>query len=257
MAGLVPAIPISLAQCPPKRDRRNKPALGRDPSVQRSRKRYPFSRCVCIRVLPKPRQNFFRPFPRKRESSLGPRLRGDERRKSCLPKKGRRSADRRIHSWPRSFRARRQAQRSPPASRRSTAALAGSPKANRLSSRPCFLGGEYLPLDWWRRVVESTSRGSIPLEGNSMGRSSRQRAEARKLRELEAAKGAATKPASRCFRDRIREYRSTILRAIPLGVLLPMIIFFGSVGPDNFSKNYGAWRELGASLTGQIGLHPV
>jgi hypothetical protein len=124
MAGLVPAIPISLAQCPPKRDRRNKPALGRDPSVQRSRKRYPFSRCVCIRVLPKPRQNFFRPFPRKRESSLGPRLRGDERRKSCLPKKGRRSADRRIHSWPRSFRARRQAQRSPPASRRSTAALA-------------------------------------------------------------------------------------------------------------------------------------
>lgn len=37
-----------------------------------------------------------------------------------------------------------------------------------------------------------------------------------------------------------REWRSAIYRAIPLGVLLLMSIFFGSVGPDDFSRNYAA-----------------
>ena len=29
----------------------------------------------------------------------------------------------------------------------------------------------------------------------------------------------------------------------PLGIILPMTIFFGSVGPDDFAKNYAAWAR--------------
>jgi hypothetical protein len=35
----------------------------------------------------------------------------------------------------------------------------------------------------------------------------------------------------------------TVLRALPLGVFLPMSLFFGSVGPDDFAKNYGNWAR--------------
>jgi hypothetical protein len=41
----------------------------------------------------------------------------------------------------------------------------------------------------------------------------------------------------------MRVYRWTILRTLPLGVFLPMTIFFGSVGPDDFAKNYAAWAR--------------
>lgn len=82
-----------------------------------------------------------------------------------------------------------------------------------------------------------------------MGNSSRRRAEARRLRELEAAKGAAALPPPtkwQRFTNRINEWKWTILRALPLGVLLPVTIFFGSVGPDDFAKNYAGWaRKFG------------
>jgi hypothetical protein len=38
-------------------------------------------------------------------------------------------------------------------------------------------------------------------------------------------------------------WRWAILKALPLGVLLPMTLFFGSVGPDDFAKNYAAWAR--------------
>jgi hypothetical protein len=41
----------------------------------------------------------------------------------------------------------------------------------------------------------------------------------------------------------MREYRWTILKTLPLGVFLPMSIFFGSVGPDDFVRNYVAWAR--------------
>lgn len=40
---------------------------------------------------------------------------------------------------------------------------------------------------------------------------------------------------------RIRKNRSAVFKVLPLGVILPMSIFFGSVGPDDFAKNYAAW----------------
>jgi hypothetical protein len=44
----------------------------------------------------------------------------------------------------------------------------------------------------------------------------------------------------------MREYRWTILRAIPLGFFLPMSFFLGSVGPDDVARNYASWaRKLG------------
>jgi hypothetical protein len=81
-----------------------------------------------------------------------------------------------------------------------------------------------------------------------MGRSSREGREARRLRELEAAK-APEKPIPQAPRfKRLRAYRSGIVKAIPLGVFLPMMIFFGSVGPDDYAKNYAAWaRKFGLS----------
>src|ERR1700676_1113178 len=41
----------------------------------------------------------------------------------------------------------------------------------------------------------------------------------------------------------MREHRWTILRALPLGVFLPMSVFFGSVGPDDFARNYANWAK--------------
>jgi hypothetical protein len=45
------------------------------------------------------------------------------------------------------------------------------------------------------------------------------------------------------FWGRLREYRWTILRVLPLGVLLPVTLFLGSVGPDDFAKNYASWAR--------------
>ena len=50
-------------------------------------------------------------------------------------------------------------------------------------------------------------------------------------------------PAPPNFWGQMWEYRWGILRTLPLGVLLPMTFFFGSVGPDDFSKNYANWAR--------------
>ena len=42
------------------------------------------------------------------------------------------------------------------------------------------------------------------------------------------------------FADFMREFKWTIIKSLPLGIVLPMSIFLGSVGPDDFSKNYAA-----------------
>ena len=47
----------------------------------------------------------------------------------------------------------------------------------------------------------------------------------------------------RRFGTWFREWRWTVLKTLPLGVVLPMSVFFGSVGPDDFSKNYAAWAS--------------
>jgi hypothetical protein len=67
------------------------------------------------------------------------------------------------------------------------------------------------------------------------------------MRELGAAKAAEQKAAPP-KPSRLREYRSAIFRVLPLGVFLPMMIFFGSVGPDDYSRNYAGWaRRFGLS----------
>lgn len=43
--------------------------------------------------------------------------------------------------------------------------------------------------------------------------------------------------------DFFREFRWTIIKSLPLGILLPMSLFFGSVGPDDFAKNYAGWAR--------------
>jgi hypothetical protein len=43
--------------------------------------------------------------------------------------------------------------------------------------------------------------------------------------------------------DFLREFKWTLLKSLPLGVILPMSFFLGSVGPDDFSKNYAAWAN--------------
>ena len=67
-------------------------------------------------------------------------------------------------------------------------------------------------------------------------------------------------PPSTGYTTRMYERRWAILKALPLGLLLPMMLFFGSVGPDDFAKNYAAWARkwgltdwadwLGAYATG-------
>jgi hypothetical protein len=52
--------------------------------------------------------------------------------------------------------------------------------------------------------------------------------------------GQPVPPAQKSF---MREYRWDILKALPLGVLLPMTFFFGSVGPDDFARNYAGWAR--------------
>lgn len=43
-----------------------------------------------------------------------------------------------------------------------------------------------------------------------------------------------------------RANRTSVLKVLPLGVILPMLIFFASVGPDDVAKNYAGWaRKFG------------
>ena len=44
-------------------------------------------------------------------------------------------------------------------------------------------------------------------------------------------------------RRRLRKHASTVIRVVPLGVVLPMIFFLGSVGPDDFARNYAGWAR--------------
>ena len=74
-----------------------------------------------------------------------------------------------------------------------------------------------------------------------MGRSSRARSATRKQRELEAARLASIPSPSAL--TKWQRYRWAILKATPLGVLLPMTFFLGSVGPDDFSRNYANWAR--------------
>ncbi len=89
-----------------------------------------------------------------------------------------------------------------------------------------------------------------------MGGTSRLRAEEKRRRKLVAAQMAAASAARAAdafasakmsrfkrFSKKVKEYRVAILKALPLGVFLPMALFLGSVGPDDFSRNYAAWAR--------------
>ncbi|MFZ2081242.1 MAG: hypothetical protein WAV38_32265 [Xanthobacteraceae bacterium] len=41
----------------------------------------------------------------------------------------------------------------------------------------------------------------------------------------------------------LEKYRSTIIRTLPLGVLLPTAFFFGAIGPDDVARNYANWAR--------------
>ena len=54
---------------------------------------------------------------------------------------------------------------------------------------------------------------------------------------LEATKAVVAHPPPTKWQrltNRINDWKWTILRALPLGVLLPVTIFFGSVGPEQY-----------------------
>ncbi len=57
--------------------------------------------------------------------------------------------------------------------------------------------------------------------------------------------------------DFFREFKWIIVKSLPLGVILPITIFFGSVGPDDFAKNYAGWaRKFGlANQADWLSLH--
>ena len=81
-----------------------------------------------------------------------------------------------------------------------------------------------------------------------MGNSSRRRAEARRLRELEAAKGAAALPPPtkwQRFTNRINEWKWTILGHFRWEFCFQLRFSLDS-SPDDFAKNYAGWaRKFG------------
>jgi hypothetical protein len=80
-----------------------------------------------------------------------------------------------------------------------------------------------------------------------LARQERQRLERERRREMQQQESLPLHISRRqLFADFIREFKWTIIKSLPLGVILPMSIFFGSVGPDDYAKNYAAWaRKFG------------
>jgi len=77
-----------------------------------------------------------------------------------------------------------------------------------------------------------------------LGRQERQHRES--VRQKDSRRQASLPlPVSRrqLVADFLREFKWTIIKSLPLGIILPMTIFFGSVGPDDFAKNYAAWAR--------------
>lgn len=80
-----------------------------------------------------------------------------------------------------------------------------------------------------------------------LARQERQRLERERQREMRRQTSLPLPiPRRQLVADFFREFKWTIIKSLPLGVVLPMSVFFGSVGPDDFSKNYAGWaRKFG------------